>query len=384
MPAPDNQHSGFITSSSADSVFLGVLDFCKSDSMVIQHQQNNPVALNIYFQKNLCADYAQFLSREMSMYYHRLGKCNAVKTWFRGTPLDTLTSGELTEIAFLTANYFHMDENHYSEYGFECRVEDINEDNLSLIKGLRFTTLLLNIDISMDPDNTAIAKALKLISHYKFREIHFRLHTLKSNETTLRRWLDRLIKYHPVLIEMSGIEKERSDIIRLDQITETMEKRHYTLFGDRFFIIKNHPLVQLRDQGKLQYMPPWGVAHSAIKAWFGLGIGTVGKIGQTLYQNKQKEPDYINDLSLGKLPVCCTGQFHDEHAHTLWVIIEQLLCFHHIDLQQTFPSIARDKITATLEQISQYGWMSHHGAVFTLTKQGINHISEICQALQQD
>ncbi len=318
MSVANNQYSGFITNSSVDSIFLGVLDFHKSESMEIPNQQKDPVALNIYFKKNLNADYAQFLSREMSMYYHHLGRCNAVKTWFRGVPLDTLTAGEITEIAFLTANYFHMDESHYSEYGFECRVED---DNLSLIKGLRFTTLLLNIDISKSPDNTSITRALELISQFKFREIHFRLYTVASNEATLRCWLDTLVEYHPTLIEVLDIEKNRQNLIRLDEITDAMSEHHYTLFGDRFFVTQSHPLIQLRNQGKLQYMPPWGVAHSAIKAWFGLGLGTVGKIGQTFYQNKQKEPSYINDLAIGKLPICCTGQFHDEAAHEVWVAI---------------------------------------------------------------
>jgi len=384
MTVPEHQNPEFKINSEADSVFLGVLDSCNPEIMFSHKQEDGPIALNIHFQKNLAPDYPQLLAREMSMYFHRCGKRNAVKTWLRGTPLNGLGAGEITEIAFLMANYFNMDESPHSEYGFECDVSEINTNNLSLMKGLRFTTLLLNIDASMPPENTAMPSAIDLIQQYKFHEIHFRLHTKKACRSTLYHWLGYLSKSKPVLLEISEIETVLNGTIKLDEMADLMAKQGYVLLGDRFFVVKEHPLVELKYQGKLQYTPPWGASHPDIKDWVGLGVGAIGKIGQTFYQNLRKESDYVNDLSLGKLPICCSGKHSNKEAQHTWTMIQQLICLHRISLQQHLLSNrSLRKIKQALEKACQSGWMGNQGMDFVLKREGLNHLRDICRDLQQ-
>ena len=384
MTVPENQSPEFKINSEADSVFLGILDSCNPETMFMHKRESSPVALNIHFQKNLTPDYPQLLAREMSMYSHRCGKRHAVKTWLRGTPLNELGSGDITEIAFLMANYFHMDEGPYNEYGFECTIAEINEDNLSLMKGLRFTTLLLNIDVSTPPESTTLPSAIALIQQYKFHEIHFRLHARKSTRSTLYHWLGYLSKHQPVLIEISELEKGPHVKVRLDEMTDLMAKQGYVLLGDRFFVTEEHPLVRLKRQGTLQYTPPWGASHPDIKDWVGLGIGAMGKIGQTFYQNLRKESDYVNDLTLGKLPICCSGQHPNKESQHAWTMIQQLICLHRISLQQNFlSSHSLHKIKKSLEKACKSGWMGNQGKDFVLKRKGLNHLRDICHDLQQ-
>lgn len=384
MTVPENQNPEFKINSEADSVFLGVLDSCNPEIMFSHKRENSPVALNIHFQKNLAPDYPQLLGREMSMYFHRFGKRNAVKTWFRGAPLSELGAGKITETVFLMANYFYMDESPHSEYGFECAISDINEDNLSLMKGLRFTTLLLNIDTSTPPESTTLPSAIELIQQYKFHELHFRLHTKKSCRSTLYHWLGYLCKNKPALLEVSEIEKVLNGTIKLDEITNLMSKQGYVLIGNRFFVAKENPLAELKHQGRLQYTPPWGASHPDIKDWVGLGIGAIGKIGQTFYQNLRKESDYVNDLTLGKLPICCSGQHPNKEAQHAWTMIQQLICLHRISLQKnSLSNSSRQKIKLTLEKACKFGWMGNQGMDFILKRKGLNHLRDICRDLQQ-
>ncbi|MBL4567787.1 MAG: hypothetical protein JKY85_07275, partial [Porticoccus sp.] len=206
MQASEKPPSAFKINSEADSAFLSSLTLCNPKVLFKGTQKNSPIALNLHFQKNLNPDYPHLLTREVSIYAHIFGKRKALKTWFRGTPLKTLSAAEITEVVFLTATQFKMDEGDYSEYGFECVVTDINESNLALMKGLRFTTLLLNINAALVPKNTEIFPTLALIKQYKFREIHYRVNTLGTSWNNLRDWLDYLVNSQPALIEIMGIE----------------------------------------------------------------------------------------------------------------------------------------------------------------------------------
>lgn len=383
MLLPEDRKPGVKISSEADSAYLGVLDSCDPESMFIHKGENSPIALNIHFHKNLNPDYPQYLTREMDMYYHRFGKRRAAKTWLRGAPLNKLHSGDITEITFLAANHFHMNEDPSNEYGFECEIDDINEDNLSLMKGLGFTALLLNINIDIPPLKNDIASVLNIITHYNFHEIHFRLHAQASNRSTLYYWLGYLSKNRPISIEISGIENA-CRTIKLDEMSALMSKQDYTLAGNRFFIAKENHLVKLKKLGTLQYAPIWGVSHPDIKDWVGLGVGAMGKIGQAFYRNLYTESGYINDLSLGKLPIYCCGQHPSTDAFYTWAVIEQLICLHRISIQQHDSSNSHfQKIKRTLEETCEYGWMNKRGTNFFLESKGLNRIREICHALQQ-
>jgi len=383
MQASEKPPSAFKINSEADSAFLSSLTLCNPKVLFKGAQKNSPIALNLHFQKNLNPDYPLLLTREISIYAHIFGKRKALKTWLRGTPLKTLSAGEITEVVFLTATQFKMDEGDYSEYGFECVVTDINESNLALMKGLRFTTLLLNINAALVPKNTEIFPTLALIKQYKFREIHYRVNTLGTSWNNLRDWLDYLVNSQPALIEIMDIEKGDSGSITLNKIAELMLKHGYILLGDRFFVSKNHSLAYLKRQQKLQYIPPWGASHPSIKDWVGLGIGAIGKIGDAFYQNLRREADYEADIFHGQLPICCSGQYPDKDARHTWKLIEQLVCLHKISLTTEDTSHApSEKNQEILEKACKNGWMTKKGTDFIIQNQGLNHIQDICTELQ--
>ena len=391
MAVTDKQSPKLETNLQTDSELLGVLDYCNPESMFTKKNNNAPIALNIHFPKNLPNNYPQLVAREMSMYSHRFGKRNTIKTWLRGSPLHQLKSGEITEIAFLAANHFRMTKTPYSEYGFECSVTDLNETNLSLMKGLGFTTLLLNINTCKLPQNDEIAIALERLLEYKYCDIHFRLHNECCSRSTLYHWLAYLVKTQPAFIEIADVTKGLHSTHKLDEMAELMAKQaDYLLLGDRFFVAKEHSLVKLKHCGQLQYTPPWGVSHNNIEDWVGLGIGAVGRINHTFYKNLTKESDYNQQITLGKLPICCSGQHLNKDAQRAWVIIEQLICFHKVSLHEL--SLSKklslskeylEKVKQVLAHASTKGWMAHQGTVFFLKNKGLNHLREICLSLQQ-
>jgi hypothetical protein len=383
MQASEKPPSAFKINSEADSAFLSSLTSCNPDVLFKNTKGSSPIALNLHFQKNLNSDYPHLLTKEISIYGRIFGKRKALKTWFRGTPLQTLSAAEITEVAFLTATQFRMDEGDYSEYGFECAVTDINKSNLALMKGLRFTTLLLNIDATLAPRNMEIFPSLALIKQYKFRETHYRLDAAKTNWNNLHNWLDYLVINQPALIEIIGIAKGKNGSIKLNQISEIMFKYNYILLGDRFFVAKDHSLASLKQQKKLQYTPPWGPAHPSIKDWVGLGVGAIGRISDAFYQNLQRGADYEADIFHGQLPICCSGQYPDKDTRHTWELIEQLICLHKISLTpmdtQRAPSEKNQEI---LKKACENGWMSKKGADLIIQNQGLNHIQDICTDLQ--
>ena len=175
--------------SGTKSEFLSPLVNCSLDTLFKSSPESAPIALNLHFHEGLKSDYLQILIWELNIYAQKFGQRKAAKTWLRGTPLNCLSAAEITELSFLMASNFDMDEGTYSEYGFECSVADINESTLALMKGLRFTTLLLNIDAAHTPKTQQIWPLLDLIKQYKFQELQFRLDASNSDSTTLHHWL---------------------------------------------------------------------------------------------------------------------------------------------------------------------------------------------------
>lgn len=383
MQHSEKLNPAFKINSDADSSLLGLLTFCEPSTLFSCTQNESPIALNFNFQKGLNADYLQLLTKEISIYAHRFGTRKALKTWFRGTPLKSLSSAEITELAFVAATHFQMDEESYSEYGFECTVKDINKDNLALMKGLRFTTLLLKFNATPAPDPTVIDSSFELIKQYRFYEVHCRLNAATSNWIDLCNWLHSLVNNQPSLIEITGLDKKKNNLIRLDQITKEMSKYGYILLGDRFFVTKNHPLAQLKKQQKLQYTPTWGVSHPSIKDWVGIGVGATGRIGNIFYQNLPIGTEYASNLSQGKLPICCSRKYPNQNAAHTWELIEQLICLHQISLPADKTTLLPfEKIHKILENACKNGWMEKKGTGFIVKNQGLNHIREICIQLQ--
>ena len=365
--------------SGTESELLSPLVNCSLDTLFKPNVESAPVALNLYFPKDISVDYPQLLSREINLYAQKFGPRNAAKTWLRGSPLGCLRAAEITELAFVTASKFHMDEGIYSEYGFECSIADINESNLALMKGLRFTTLLLNIDATHAPRTQQIWPALDLIKQYKFKELQFRLDASNSDSNTLHHWLESLLVGQPQLLELHGLE-EMSEPILLDQLANLMLARGYSLIGDRFFVAEHHPLLHLKHLGKLQYTP-WGLAHPQTKDWIGFGLGALGKIGNGFYQNTDKEQDYQASLNQDKQPIQFSGMYPNDNT-ALWGLIEQLICLHKTQNPDNH-SLVKDnpRIYQIFKQACNNGWMVEDGKYLSISSQGLNHLREICRNL---
>ena len=362
--------------SGTESEFLSPLVNCSLDALFKSNPESAPIALNLHFHEGLKSDYLQLLIRELNLYAQKFGQRKAAKTWLRGAPLSCLSAAEITELSFLTASNFDMDEGTYSEYGFECTVADINESNLALMKGLRFTTLLLNIDAAHTPKTQQIWPLLDLIKQYKFQELQFRLDVSNSDSTTLHHWLESMMVSQPQLVELHGLE-EMSEPIILDQLTKLMSARGYTLIGDRFFVVKHHPLLHLKHLGKLQYTP-WGLSHPEIKDWVGLGIGALGKIGRGFYQNIDKEQEYQSNLTQGILPIQCSGMYPNDNTAQMSALIEQLICLHQIPNPKNHPLIGENpRIYQVFQQACHKGWMIEEEKYLRISSQGLNHLHEI-------
>jgi coproporphyrinogen III oxidase-like Fe-S oxidoreductase len=366
--------------SGTESEFLSPLVNCSLDALFKSNPESAPIALNLHFHEGLKSDYLQLLITELNLYAQKFGQRKAAKTWLRGTPLSCLSAAEITELSFLTASNFDMDEGTYSEYGFECSVADINESNLALMKGLRFTTLLLNIDATHTPKTQQIWPLLDLIKQYKFQELQFRLDANNSDSTTLHHWLESMMVSQPQLVELHGME-EMSEPIMLDQLTKLMSARGYTLIGDRYFVSEHHPLLQLKQSETLQYTP-WGLSHPKIKDWIGLGIGALGKIGGGYYQNTDKESVYQSNLSQAKLPIQSSGKYPNENTAQVSALIEQLICLHQISNPKNHPLIGENpRIYQVFQQACNKGWMIEEGGNLSISSQGLNHLHEITQNL---
>lgn len=362
--------------SGTDAEFLSPLVSCSLDSLFKCKPETSPIALNLHLLEGLSSDYPHLLARELSLYSQKFGQRRAAKTWLRGAPLKCLSAAEITEIAFLSASNFDIDEDIYSEYGFECSVADINESNLALMKGLRFTTLLLNIDATLTPKTQHIWPLLDLITQYKFQEVQLRLDASNSDAATLHHWLESLVVNHPQLIELHGME-DMNEPIMLDQLTKLMSARGYHLIGDRYFVIEHHPLLQLKLSGKLQYTP-WGLSHHKIKDWVGLGIGALGKIGGGYYQNTDKESEYQSNLSQARLPIQSSGKHPNDNTIQLSALMEQLICLHQIPNLKNHPLIKENpRIHQVFQLACHKGWMVEEENHLRISCQGLNHLHEI-------
>ncbi|MEH6616393.1 MAG: hypothetical protein V7699_00990 [Porticoccus sp.] len=366
--------------SGTDSEFLSPLVSCSLDTLFECKQETSPIALNLHLLEGLSSDYPHLLARELSLYSQKFGQRRAAKTWLRGAPLNCLNAAEITEIAFLSAGNFEMDEDIYSEYGFECSVADINENNLALMKGLRFTTLLLNIDAALTPKTQHLWPLLELITQYKFQELQLRLDVSNSDAATLHHWLESLIVGHPQLIELHGLN-DMNEPIMLDQLATLMSARGYTLIGDCYFVNEHHPLLQLKHSGKLQYTP-WGLSDPKIKDWIGLGIGALGKIGGGYYQNTDKESVYQSYLSQAKLPVHSSGKYPNDNTAQVSALMEQLICLHQIPNLKNHPLIRENpRIHQVFQLACHKGWMIEEEKYLRISSQGLNYFHEISRNL---
>ncbi|TNE81666.1 MAG: hypothetical protein EP334_02250, partial [Gammaproteobacteria bacterium] len=169
-----NCNSAFHVHSAIEATVLKPLVNCQPDALFARESAIAPMGLNLFFSADAEEDYADLISREIGLYAERFQHHTLTKTWFRGSPLSVMKSGELTELAFHTNMSFSSEFSGAGEYGFECETADITETNMALMKGLRFNHILLAVDTMIPPEKQHISQLLELIDEYRFQNIHYR------------------------------------------------------------------------------------------------------------------------------------------------------------------------------------------------------------------
>lgn len=359
------------------------LVYCEPEKIFNYQENHLPIALNLTIHKHFSSDDSQLLNKEISLYAEKLGTRKALIMWLRGAPLKNLNAAEITEMIFLTASNFQMSEDYQSQYGFECTLDDINKKNLALMKGLRFTTLLIDFDTTTAIDPKIIRTAFLSVISYKFREIYCRIKVSDTDVSKLYTLLDIITSQQPSLIEITELKKATSSLNQFSQVLKVMHNYGYILIGDRFFVLKDHPLVRSKKKGTLRYAPISGISHLPVNDWISIGIGTFGKINQRFYQNVSTKEQYQKKLAQEQLPICCGGLHPDNKSLQTWEIAERLYCTHQASIPESqISTTVSQHIQDIFENACRQGWMRKSDDCFILNNQGLNHIKEICHTIQ--
>lgn len=271
------------------------------------------VYIHIPFCRNICSycDFCKFIYNEKWVGAYLTALSREIKDRYMDDRIETLyigggtpsalTNSELLRL-FKILQVFKLDK--LEEFTFECNLEDINADLLTILKKNHVNRLSIGIE-SFTPKNLdflerhadfldAQAK-IELCHKYGFNNINIDLMYALPNETLkdLKKDLTYVLKLNPTHISTYSLIIENHTKIKNNNVTYLDEELDYEMFcyiekrlsGANHYEISNFAIPGYESKHNLVY---WNNEE-----YYGFGLSAAGYIDSIRYKNTQNLKEYL-------------------------------------------------------------------------------------------
>ncbi|CAG1022648.1 partial oxygen-independent coproporphyrinogen III oxidase, partial [Methylococcales bacterium] len=284
--------------------------------------------------------------------------------WGGGTP-TFLSYEQMQRLMDTTREHFNLHTDDSGEYSIEVDPRETNDKTIAQLRELGFNRISLGLQ-DFDPDvqkavNRLQSKEQTFAVLEAARKEGFRSTNIDliyglplQTEQTFAKTLDQVLDYAPDRFSIFNYAHMPSRFKTQRQINETdlptpavkleilqmvgkkLSDAGYVYIGMDHFAKPDDELAVAQRQGKL-YRNFQGYSTHSDCDLVGLGITSIGRVGDAYMQNYKELDQYDEAICAGRLPVF-RGVDLDEDDKLRRAVITQLIC--HFDL--TFSKIERE------------------------------------------
>ena len=363
------------------------------------------------------APYLKSLHREIAMQGQLFDRARIVEQlhWGGGTP-TFLSHDEMRALMTATRKHFTLRDDDEGEYSIEVDPREIREGTLGLLRELGFNRLSMGVQ-DFDPAvqlavNRIQGESQTLHVLQEARALGFRSVSMdliyglpKQSVASFAQTLEKVIASGPDrlsvfnyahLPEMFKTQRQidathlPSPAIKLDILQLTIERltaAGYVYIGMDHFARPEDELAVAQRKGTL-YRNFQGYSTHSDCDLIGLGVTSIGMVGNTYSQNHKTIPDYSKALEAERLAVW-RGVVLDDDDLLRRAVITQLICHFTLDprpFEKRF-GIAFSQYFATelaeLETMVRDGLVRIDDGVITVTPAGKLLVRNICMVFDK-
>ena len=250
----------------------------------------------IYYDKSFVNKYLDALKKEIDKYYKR----EEVNTIYIGGGTPSLLKIDELNKLFSIIKVFKLNN---PEFTFECNIEDINDDLLSILKNNGVNRLSIGIESTNDEilkflnrpyNKDDIDRGITVAKKY-FDNISVDLMYAIPGETIkdLESDIDTILKYDvPHISTYSLIIEPHTKIYNdgIKNIDEELDRLMYDLICSK---LSSYNHYEVSNFGKNGYESKHNLVYWNNKKYYGFGLGAGGYIDDTRYLNTRNINDYI-------------------------------------------------------------------------------------------
>ena len=310
--------------------------------------------------RSLALPYLDHLYREISMQGGLFNRDRPVDQlhWGGGTP-TFLNDAQMAELMATTAQHFHLHDNDQGEYSIEIDPREATADTIRVLRQLGFN----RISLGVQDFNPRVQKAVNRIQSEEqtlevmlaarqcgFKSISLDLiyglpfQTVESFERTLERVIsaspDRISVFNYAhlpthfkpqrRIDAATLPEPREKLGILKLTIEQLTAAGYVYIGMDHFAKPDDELTIAQRDHKL-HRNFQGYSTHADCDLIGLGITSIGAIGNSYSQNVRAIESYYLAIDQGNLPIL-RGIKLSEDDQIRRKIISELICHFSLDI----------------------------------------------------
>jgi len=302
--------------------------------------------------------YLDYLEKEINLQQPLFGNRKVTQLhWGGGTP-TFLNNSQIAKLMQITRDNFNLDDSEAREFSIEIDPRSVDKEKIAVLAEVGFNRLSMGVQ-DFDPDvqkavNRIQSKqdTLDVIEHARkvgFTSISTDLiyGLPKQNTVTFSQTLDSIISARPDRVavynyaHMPQLFKTQKGIkehdlptaeVKLELLALTIDKltqAGYLYIGMDHFSLPDDELAIAQRQGTL-HRNFQGYSTHAQCDLIGLGLTSIGKVGNSYSQNEKDIESYYGSLDQNKLPIL-RGVELDKDDVMRRHIINELMCHSTLD-----------------------------------------------------
>ncbi|ROS05273.1 oxygen-independent coproporphyrinogen-3 oxidase [Sinobacterium caligoides] len=366
--------------------------------------------------KSKAREYLEHLKKEIALRGEIHANRPVTQLHFGGGTPTFLSTSELTELMVSLGRHFNLSTADSREYSIELDPRTVDDEYISLLKGLGFNRVSLGIQDFHPPVQKAINREqsvdmvqdlLKSIRQYRFDSISFDLiyglphQSVASFTQTLATVIalnpDRLSVYNYAhlperfktqrSIDRLTLPTGQEKLAIMEHIGNTLTDAGYEYIGMDHFVKPDDELAKARFNGRLQRNFQ-GYSTCLATDLIGLGSSSITSFSDTYSQNSKDLTEYYRLVNSGKLPIVkgypltVKNTLHRE-------IIMSLACRLALNIQdiELLFSIKFDEefnyLMPRLSEFEEDGLIELSDALITVTDTGRLMLRQICMVFDE-
>ena len=308
------------------------------------------------------APYLERLKKEIAMQAKLFNPERPVNQlhWGGGTP-TFLSHDEMRDLMDCTREHFNLLDDDSGEYSIEIDPREATPETIKLLRELGFNRLSLGVQdfdpivqkavnrIQSEAETFAVLDAARE-NGFKSLSIDLIYGLPHQSAESFLKTLDKVIEVAPDRLSVFNyahlptlfkpqrrinddeLPSAQEKLAILQQSAEHLRKAGYVYIGMDHFARPDDELAIAQRNGTL-YRNFQGYATHADCDLIGMGVTSIGKVGDSYSQNVKTEAEYMACIDAGELPVFRgVGLTEDDKIRR--ELITQLMCHFSLDIQK--------------------------------------------------